>query len=574
MTAPSAHLDIRDPGLTDVLGDVDALCLWELLRRARTPTEAGVLAEATDLRLDRVHDCLDRLCEAGLAERVKASARRRAPAWRTTREAIIVGYRVNDPVDEVLTGCMDELFSPAWRRKIRRHVRTGRAADRFAGAWSGRWGRDERRPFWELMLELPRLLHASTARFLGTPPSKAHGCTHVLEINLAALEDGVPRWPLIRLIPLGTGSDAWMLGESRPTGPGGEIPATLTGRELAVARLLAAGRSRQEIAASLGIGTTTVAGHARAVHRKLGVERAGDLPPIVARWSGPAGQHGPAEPVLDLRGAGLAEVLADGDRLSLWEHLRRLGRPATATELAESFGWHRTRIDAGLGSLASVGPLVEVDSTSETRGEARWRVAREEIVVGYRDGDAADEAIVTALERLHGEVRRRTVEERAKTFKTRRADEEIYRGTITAALDAEELRRVREILESLARHFRATATRRGHGAPEPPWCTYHLTVSLEPLEPGIPPQPTVEVVGMQRVDEVARSIEERVATLSSRERTVAICLRDGLGRRRIADDLGVSMNTVATLVKRLYAKLGVRSRAELAKRLGMRGEPA
>jgi DNA-binding NarL/FixJ family response regulator len=55
---------------------------------------------------------------------------------------------------------------------------------------------------------------------------------------------------------------------------------------------------------------------------------------------------------------------------------------------------------------------------------------------------------------------------------------------------------------------------------------------------------------------------------------VAICLRDGLGRRRIADDLGVSMNTVATLVKRLYAKLGVRSRAELAKRLGLRGEPA
>jgi len=42
MTVPSAHLDLRDPGPTDVLGGVDALRLWELLRRARTPTEAGV----------------------------------------------------------------------------------------------------------------------------------------------------------------------------------------------------------------------------------------------------------------------------------------------------------------------------------------------------------------------------------------------------------------------------------------------------------------------------------------------------------------------------------------------------
>jgi hypothetical protein len=100
MTARSAHPDIRVPGLTDVHGDADALCLSELLRRARTPTDAGVLAEATDLRLDRVHDCLDRLCQAGLAERVKATSRRRAAAWRTTREAIIVGYRDGDAADE------------------------------------------------------------------------------------------------------------------------------------------------------------------------------------------------------------------------------------------------------------------------------------------------------------------------------------------------------------------------------------------------------------------------------------------------------------------------------------------
>lgn len=72
-------LDIRDPGLTDVLGDADALSMWELLRRAQAPIEAAVLADATGLRLDVVHDGLDRLTEARLAERVKATARCRTP---------------------------------------------------------------------------------------------------------------------------------------------------------------------------------------------------------------------------------------------------------------------------------------------------------------------------------------------------------------------------------------------------------------------------------------------------------------------------------------------------------------
>jgi DNA-binding NarL/FixJ family response regulator len=582
MTDPPPPLDIRDPGLTDVLGDADALSLWELLRRARTPTEAGVLAEATDLRLDRV------------------------PTWRATREAIIVGYRVNDPLDEVLTGCMDELLSPEWRRRIRQHIRPpaedGTASepseDRFTAAWAGRWGRAERKPFWDLMLELPRLLHASTVRFLGATPSKAQSCTHLLEIHLAPLEPGVPEWPLIRMVPLepaggepggvASTSGGWVLGERRPAGRKPGLTATLTGRERAVARLIDEGRSPDEIAARLHIAAGTVARHAEAIRRTLGVDRFENAGPVVERGAGADGAVSPAPsrrreegrrdepaPMLDLQSPGLAAMLADADQLAIWERLRRLGRPAAAAELAESFAWDLARVEAALGSLASVGlAVVAAEREGERRDTPHWRIARDAIAVGYRPGNAGDEAMVAALERVHGEARRRTVHGHAKTFKTRRADEELHRATITAALVPEEVRRIREILGSLARHFRATAVGRGDGAPEPPWCTYHLTVSLDPLVPGILPQPTVEVVGMHRVDEVARSIEERIARLSNRERTVAMALRDGLDRRRIAESLGVSMNTVATLVKRFYAKLGVRSRSELSRRLGMRGERA
>lgn len=44
-------------------------------------------------------------------------------------------------------------------------------------------------------------------------------------------------------------------------------------------------------------------------------------------------------------------------------------------------------------------------------------------------------------------------------------------------------------------------------------------------------------------------------------------LSSGLSRPEIARKLGISLNTVGTLSKRIYAKLGVRRRAELSNRI-------
>lgn len=53
------------------------------------------------------------------------------------------------------------------------------------------------------------------------------------------------------------------------------------------------------------------------------------------------------------------------------------------------------------------------------------------------------------------------------------------------------------------------------------------------------------------------------APLSPKERLVLRLLVDGAGRDQVADQLGVSVNTVKTHVRHLYAKLGVGNRAEL-----------
>lgn len=64
--------------------------------------------------------------------------------------------------------------------------------------------------------------------------------------------------------------------------------------------------------------------------------------------------------------------------------------------------------------------------------------------------------------------------------------------------------------------------------------------------------------------QVAESILQR---LTPRERDVALLAARGLRNRQIAAELGLSVNTISNHLKRVYAKLGVRSRAELSWRL-------
>ena len=55
--------------------------------------------------------------------------------------------------------------------------------------------------------------------------------------------------------------------------------------------------------------------------------------------------------------------------------------------------------------------------------------------------------------------------------------------------------------------------------------------------------------------------------LSARERQVVVLVAVGTPRPRIAERLGVSVNTVSTLVRRAYQKLDVTNREQLQYRL-------
>jgi DNA-binding NarL/FixJ family response regulator len=59
---------------------------------------------------------------------------------------------------------------------------------------------------------------------------------------------------------------------------------------------------------------------------------------------------------------------------------------------------------------------------------------------------------------------------------------------------------------------------------------------------------------------------EQVELLSPREETVLNCLTKGLAHKQIADQLGISVTTIRSYLRRIYEKLHVHTRSEAVAR--------
>jgi DNA-binding NarL/FixJ family response regulator len=72
------------------------------------------------------------------------------------------------------------------------------------------------------------------------------------------------------------------------------------------------------------------------------------------------------------------------------------------------------------------------------------------------------------------------------------------------------------------------------------------------------------VAGDADADRRHEEARERMATLSEREREVALALGRGLANAEIASELFMSVATVKAYVSRLFTKLGVENRVQIA----------
>ncbi len=263
------------------------------------------------------------------------------------------------------------------------------------------------------------------------------------------------------------------------------------------------------------------------------------------------------------------DAIDDPLALTLWE-LLRLRNGGSAAELAGLCERPLRDIHASLDRLVAAG-LAEMRPAGRRRKFVTYRVTRPEIRIDLDEVTSAEADTMTrrwheSRCELFAQITRRSTATRGNHQKRGFAMEWAY------LTDAEGLRisqLVREIfgIVSTAKDRNAAALAEGSSPPKTEQSSpYALLFQLMPVTEV--PLPSAAVIFSRqpatRTNRLQAEAQMR-SSLSERERQVAEALAAGLSRPAVAQQLGLSPHTVVTLSQRIYTKLGIRSRAELAR---------
>jgi DNA-binding CsgD family transcriptional regulator/DNA-binding MarR family transcriptional regulator len=274
-----------------------------------------------------------------------------------------------------------------------------------------------------------------------------------------------------------------------------------------------------------------------------------------------------ARGTIDLDDLGALEVIASASNAGIFELARRFRGGASLPELASASGLDHASVSKAIDALLSVGLLRRIKSRGDR--PIRYAATAQRIMViadpsrddhGERLRDHFRRATAGLLEALsqseHGVGRVRPGEHRLH-----------YRATdeLLPTEWVEFKRRLRELLDYLD-HLTAT---RGNSKPgTQQLCTHGISLQLAPLPCPMLPTPVIRVIPRARAHAPQHEAQPDLADqLTPRESEIVLMRASGAKRPDIARRLNVSVNTVSTLLRRAYAKLGVHNRKQLLDRL-------
>ncbi len=278
---------------------------------------------------------------------------------------------------------------------------------------------------------------------------------------------------------------------------------------------------------------------------------------------------------LDPRRPAVAAFLADARALSVWEMLRRFGRATAVAELAAACA-----LPAGIVQDA-VQRAVEIGLAERTRSRAagrerkpRFRATGEQILVEVDPAAPADARLMRESFARHLAESRACIDQSLADaargingFGLKHA----FTHITMDEREAKELLALFAPIDALVARIAEKYDRNPGGTPRR--CNYHLAFHVAPISVERLPPARVTMANRTVVAKQAAQVANAPSRLlSPREREVAQRLVRGETGPEIATALGVSRSTVSTLCERIYRKLGITRRAQLAVRLHALGE--
>jgi DNA-binding CsgD family transcriptional regulator len=269
----------------------------------------------------------------------------------------------------------------------------------------------------------------------------------------------------------------------------------------------------------------------------------------------------------------VAAFVSDDQALSVWEMLRRFGRAAPVDELAQACAMPLARVQGIVDRAVGLG-LAGAVPASKGDPRVRFEAAGDRILLEVDPASPAVRALLGSCYRRFADDSRRCIDESMAEASRGRHGVPAMASITHLTLDEAEARELIGLFKPIDA-FVARVTEKHDRDPSgtPRRCNYHLALHVAPVVTERLPPARMTFAEKGAADRVAAEFEKRASRLlSPRERTVAELLVRGKTIKSVAGELGVSPSTVNTLCERLYRKLGITKRAQLAMKLHALGD--
>lgn len=270
---------------------------------------------------------------------------------------------------------------------------------------------------------------------------------------------------------------------------------------------------------------------------------------------------------LKLKDPAIMRALRDVPTMQRWEVLRRAQRQFTVADLAAAVGASPEAVQRSLDTLVAA-KLVEVRPATSRRRQITYRAAMERLFLRWSRDDREDGAAWRSLGAFMRRHSRSVVDAAAERPGAEQFAPHTFDGVASVLLLEEDALRVRDCFRA-AYAMLAGADQRARRCPDPTAAKpYHVACTQQRLWEAEPPMAEYFVFE-DALHGQERKLLESGATklLSPRERDVARLMGSGMSRPQVAAKLGLTPNTVSSISKIIYRKLGVNSRAQLAERM-------